>query len=185
MNTFIEKIKLLRKVEVAAPTSNEAIASFEDKFGLLDLDLIDLLLWSNGVKFDNYFLDVPFYNEYAEREGTDGAEFDYKINLRFDHIASIEAIVGCIEYANEEVSTQTEYDLNSEQYFINKMYPVAYDVTGRDYVCVPFRNHGSGVYLVNWWHPGAYRFLPFPQLKIADSLSHLVDLLIAANHEKS
>ncbi|NID09534.1 hypothetical protein [Fibrivirga algicola] len=68
--------------------------------------------------------------------------------------------------------------MDSKDYFINHFHPIAYDVVGRDYVCIPKASVISGIYLVNWWEPSSYGYLPFPQVKIADSLSDLVDLLL-------
>jgi hypothetical protein len=175
MSELTDKLSRLKSIVTNQGCSLEDIDRFEAIYGLLNKEYREFLLWSNGVEFDNYSLEIPMYAEYKERIDVE----DKSIPLHFSHLASLEAVQECIDYANAEIRDLTTYDLNSEDYFINNLHPIAYDIFGRDYVCLSKLEVDKGVYVVNWWEPGSYRFMPFPQVKITNSLLSLVNILLA------
>lgn len=170
----MKEMDRLTDLQVNSGCSPDTISQFEAVYGLLADEYRDFLLWSNGVDFGNYDVSLTLPALHMERVGYPTR----LIELHFDHFASLDAIQGCIDFTNSEVSDLTQYDLKSPDYFINNFHPIAYDVTGKDYVCMP-KGVSGGIYLVNWWEPGAYQFLPFPQVKIAESLSGLVNMLLS------
>ncbi|NID09533.1 SMI1/KNR4 family protein [Fibrivirga algicola] len=96
MNELTSKIHQLKSAVSNAGCLPEEIDKFEDVYGPIDEEYRDFLLWSNGIKFENYELKIPSYNEYKLRVGDD-EEF---ISLYFYHLASLGAVQECIDFAN-------------------------------------------------------------------------------------